>query len=66
MRMLAADPGEPLAPVRGMRRRRGATSLPSTTTVFEIYCLGFDPHPSEPRHLRGAFSVIDQGDFAEQ
>ena len=40
--------------------------MPNTTTVFEIYCLGFDPHPSEPRHPRGAFSVIDQRDFGEQ
>jgi hypothetical protein len=56
----------PRARSRDLRRRRGPTSLPNTTTVFEIYCLGFDPHPSEPRHPRGAFSVIDQRDFAEQ
>jgi hypothetical protein len=63
MRMLAADPGEPFAPVhRNRNGDGGATLLPNTTTVFEIYCLSFDPHPSEPRHPRGAFSVI----FAEQ
>ena len=56
----------PRARSRELRRRRGPTSLPNTTTVFEIYCLGFDPHPSEPCHPRGAFSVIDQRDFAEQ
>jgi hypothetical protein len=52
MRMLAADHREPLAPVRGNSRRRGAgaSSVLSPTTVFEIYCLDFDPHPSEPSH----------------
>jgi hypothetical protein len=67
MQMLAADPDGLLAAVRGKcDGDGGATSMPNTATVFEIYCPGFEPYPSESRHPQGAFSLIDQRDFAEQ
>jgi hypothetical protein len=67
MQMLAADPDGLLAVVRGKcDGDGGATSMPNTATVFEIYCPGFEPYPSESRHPQGAFSLIDQRDFAEQ